>query len=70
MGAQGFVAQGPVGVSVAFEVAERRGGSAKGPGDLWPDERQTVTAMLAWGTTQCPKGILQSFGQSHKALAP
>ena len=56
MGAQSFVALRPVSARVAFKIAERG--------------RQTVTAMLAWGTTQCPKGILQSFGQSHKALAP
>ena len=54
MGAQGFVAQGPVGVSVAFEVAE--------------SGRQAVTAMLARGTAQHPQGILQAFGQCHKAF--
>ena len=55
MGAQGFVAQRPVGGCVAFKVAERG--------------REAVTAMLAGSTAQCPKGILQAFGQGHEALA-
>ena len=54
MGAKSFVAQRPVGVCVAFHVAERG--------------RKTVTAMFARGATQSPKGILQPFGQRHEAL--
>jgi hypothetical protein len=55
MGAQGFVAQRPVGICVTFQVADRG--------------RQTVTAMLTRGAAQCPQSVLQPFGQCHKALA-
>src|SRR5215469_17906111 len=55
MGAQVLVAACEIFLRMTIEIAERR--------------RQTISAMLARGSTQPPERILQAFGQGHKALA-
>ena len=75
MGAQGCVAprfakNGPVFGGVGFQVAEGCGGSAKGPGDLSQAERPTVTAMLARGTAQRPKGMSRKPSANATKRAP